>query len=88
MAVKATVIGELAEIALCNGNQSVRFDVAVKLQAGMANITGFCQDKDVFKDFKAGQIVCMEGPASLREFNDEVSLQVSKAVVSHLKDQV
>lgn len=65
---------------------SVKADVAVTFPSGrMVNVTGWCPDEEAGKGFPKNSLVCMEGNASLREFNDEVDLQLNKATLRRAK---
>jgi hypothetical protein len=76
MGIRATVVGELARIEQTS-NGSTLFDVCVRTKSGPVNIVGFSSDTNAGKAFKAGNLVCMQGNAAFREFNDETSFQMT-----------
>jgi hypothetical protein len=85
MGIRATAAGELARVDQTT-NGSTLFDVAIKTKRGMVNITGFSSDPNAGKAFKTGDVVCMQGNATFKEFNDDVTFQMSKVSVSHVKE--
>ena len=87
MGIRATITGELARIEQVTG-PSMLIDVAIKTKHGMVNVIGFSRDMNISKSFRVGNLVCMQGEGSFKEFNDDVSFQMSKVSLSLVKEDL